>query len=132
MAVRVTSAEVAKIIDTDSSTDIDAFIGIATLIVDEELDNTAVGHTVARLKDIERYLTAHFIAFSNREHEAQEVRLGAAGVSRRFDFKKDMGLNNTTYGQTALFLDTSGVLATLDETDSPAVVMDNVDPVLDA
>lgn len=130
MAVRVTSAEVAKIIDTDSATDIDAYIGIATLVVDDELSSTTLN--AARLKDIERYLTAHLIAFSNREHEAQEERLGSGGVSRRFDFIKDMGLNNTTYGQMTLMLDTTGTLSTLNETEGASVIFDSVDPILDA
>ena len=63
------------------------------------------------LTEIEKWVAAHFVA-STREQQASEVGAGD-GVESTFQGKTGMGLTATFYGQNAVSLDTSGVLANL-------------------
>ena len=77
MMARTTSADVEKLIQVDSSIDIDAFIDDATTVVDEYLLSS--GYSDALLEKIEKYLTAHFI--SMRQHPVVEEGFGDDSVS---------------------------------------------------
>ena len=101
----VTSDEVKEIIDVDTTLILTPFIGIAHLIVDENLVDS--GYTAARLKEIERWLSAHFVAI--RDKRISDEKIGEVAVSYdRAGLGK--GLEATTYGQQALMLDSSGLL----------------------
>lgn len=63
------------------------------------------GLTAAVLKDIETWLTAHLIAIS-KERQPHEEKIGDIWV--RFTENPQGWLSQTTYGQTVLFLDSSG------------------------
>ena len=108
MANRVTEAEVQAIIDVDSSvSDISPFITAANLFVTNVFSgDTQVGSDT--LKEIERYVAAHFICCIDpraRKEENEEVMVEYTG-----EFGK--GLESTRYGQAALTLDFTGKLAT--------------------
>lgn len=104
---RVTDTEVKQIIDTTRDTS--PFIDVATLIVDEQLANS--GLSVARFKQIELYLAAHFVAISEEKGNLKRSRIGDA--SEEYDNKSGVGLELTRYGQQALALDTSGTLRSM-------------------
>jgi len=108
MATRVSAAEVREIVDVDSSiSDLTPFIEMATLIVDEELDDSGIGHTDARLKQIELLLAAHFVCI--RDPRVGNEKAGPVGAS--YQYKLGLGLQVTTYGQQAMMMDSSGKLA---------------------
>ena len=112
MAIRTTDAAVRLIIDVDPTiTDISSFIASASLIVDEELDLTTIGHTDVRLELIERYLSAHYIALTDPRIDSEK----AGPVSAKYQFRIGLGLKGSVYGQQAIAFDTSGTLANMDE-----------------
>ncbi len=106
MAARVTQAEVEEIVEIDSSISITPFITVATLIVDEEL--VGRGLSDARLKEIERYLAAHFYCVRD-----PRVTSESAGVSASYEGSAGQNLSRTRYGQQAILLDTTGILASM-------------------
>jgi hypothetical protein len=105
MANRVTLDEVKEIIVTDlSNTSINAFITSANITVTAILGgDTTI--TSAQLKEIERWLTAHFIA-SGPERQSHSEKAGDATVT--YEGKTGKGLNGTSYGQQVIILDTTG------------------------
>lgn len=108
MAVRITPTELKEIIDTElTDARIQAFITAASLTIDRLLINE---FEEAELKEIERWLAAHFIA-ANIDRQAIEEEAGPA--RQKFANNFGMNLQSTTYGQTAATLDTSGTLAAL-------------------
>lgn len=105
---RVTSAEVALIIEynTTKVTDLTPFITVADLLIDNVIDDTLLDS--ATLKEISRWLSAHFLEVSrNREKSSQSID----GTSESYSTKPDFGLRLTRYGQMAITLDTTGALA---------------------
>lgn len=105
MTVRVTETEVEKLIDVDSNIDVSVFITAANQLIDDVL--AGAGFTEAELKEIERWLSAHFVALRQRQLTAEWF--GAAKEQYGGNFGK--GLEFTQYGQTVKVLDTSGRLA---------------------
>lgn len=107
---RVTAAEVETIIDIESSVadaTIEAFINAANLTVTEILgDDTTLSS--AQKKEIERWLSAHFIACT-LQHKPQNEKAGDAAIT--YQGQTGMGLDATFYGQTVKVLDTSGKMA---------------------
>lgn len=103
MAARVTDAEVLEIIDS-SLTDLTPFITVASQQVDRISDAGSLSDAV--LKEIERWLAAHFVAI--RDKQTSQSKVGDA--SHTYEGKTGMGLSFTRYGQQALLLDTTGTL----------------------
>jgi len=113
MSARVSSAEVAAIIDYDSTgiTDITPFIAAATILVDK-IAAFDTGIDATQLKEIERWLSAHFVAIRDPKLTSQS----ANGASESYETNKTaFGLKLTRYGQQAIALDTSGYLTTIAE-----------------
>jgi acyl CoA:acetate/3-ketoacid CoA transferase alpha subunit len=112
MATRVTDAEVREIIDTEV-TDLTAFILAANGFVTDML--TGKGLSDDRLKEIERWLAAHFTAMKDFKNRVVEIEAGRGrertGESVRGVLAQDLRL--TRYGQQALVLDTTGTLLTV-------------------
>jgi len=114
MSIRVTEAEVLEIIDVDSSiTNLIPFITAASLLVDEVLsDDTALSSSL--LKEIERWLSAHFIAIRDPRVEMEKVgeaqNTYALGV--KLGVRASM-LDSTPYGQQAKALDITGRLSAI-------------------
>ena len=107
---RVTEAEVSAIIETDGTLSIDPFIDVATALVDHIVtqdDNSLL--TTALLKEIEKFLAAHF--YAHRDQQYMQKKTGDASAT--FQVKIGLGLSSTQWGQTAMQLDVSGTLASL-------------------
>lgn len=104
---RVTESEVKEIIETDV-TPLTVFISQAALLVSETLEGK--GLSEARLKEIERYLAAHYLAATLDPQARSE---GASGTSVTYEGAQGMGLQGTRYGQQALVWDTTGTLREL-------------------
>lgn len=81
-------------------------ITIANRIVTRQLGGE--GLTDALLKDIETYLTAHLIAIG-KERQPKEEKVG--DIMLKYVENPKGFLESTTYGQAALFMDTSDKLA---------------------
>jgi len=106
MTARVTTDEVKEIIDTSIS-DLTPFITVASQQVDRI--DTAGGLSAAVLKEIERWLSAHFVAI----RDARSTKDAIGDSSHTYEGKTGMGLEFTRYGQQAKMLDTTGTLAKL-------------------
>lgn len=104
---RVTEAEVRAIISLDDSASLTPYIAAANLLVEEKLVST--GMSVARLTQVELWLSAHFAAIGNPQIQSETV--GPAQVT--YQQKLGLGLDATMYGQQAIVLDTSGRLGVL-------------------
>lgn len=114
MANRVTVAEVKEISDIDVSLSdaiITVFITTAHILVDKVCDVSDLGADLS--KEVERWLAAHFIAIRDVKSSSESVSGGGGGVSVGYLSSVGMNLQQTTYGQQALILDTSGGLAAL-------------------
>lgn len=107
MPNRVTAAEVKVLILTSlSDTDVDQFIGTANVLVTEELADK--GLSGARLKEIERYLSAHFVTMREESGGIIKTRTGESWDDH--GIKVGIGLLETRYGQQAVALDATGTL----------------------
>lgn len=103
MALRVTDDEVKEIIDTSLSS-LTPFITVA----EQQVDRIS-GLGTAVLKEIERWLAAHFVAIRDKRTSKDNV----GDSSHTYEGKTGMGLEFTRYGQMAKLLDTTGTLAKL-------------------
>jgi len=101
---RVTDAQVKEIIET--TIDTNAFIRSANLFVDNKLLNQGLSNDL--LAEIELWIAAHFVAI--REGKVTDETMGDGKVA--FErAKMGKGLEATSYGQQALVLDSTGILA---------------------
>jgi len=108
---RVTDAEVREIVDITTSeiSDLTPFITIANQMVTEVCTDSS--YTDDRLKEIERWLAAHFSRI--RVNQAASEKAGS--VAQSYQYKVDLNLACTMYGQQAMILDTAGGLAQLNK-----------------
>ena len=102
---RVTKEEVAGLIATNF--DVSPFIATANLLVEENLADQ--GMSDARLKTIELWLSAHFVAVA--EERGALMGSDKGDSAEVYKIIVGTGLNMTRFGQQAISLDTSGVLA---------------------
>jgi hypothetical protein len=111
MVARVTATQVKEIISTSISDTIltTNMIDTANLYVNTYLDPDA-GYTEAYLAKIELYLAAHFTCITEEEGARVLSKLGDASDEWAADWFGP-GFQSTRYGQAALTLDTSGILA---------------------
>lgn len=110
MAIRTTAEEVLDIMDSDvsiSTSQMTAMITAASSIIDTVFENDATA-TDTFLAELERWLTAHFIASTLYRMGAKE-RVGDGEVT--YTGKWGEGLLGTPYGQMLLTLDVTGLLA---------------------
>jgi len=109
MAYRTTEAAVKLIISVDSVTipDISPFIETANNLVTQVCSDSS--YSAATLELIERWLSAHFYAIRDPRYSSETA--GPVGVS----YQQSVGLNlqNTSYGQQAMMIDTAGSLTKL-------------------
>jgi hypothetical protein len=106
---RTSSAAVSAIIEVEPSISVTPFIEVANALVEELLAPTAIGYDATRLELIERWLSAHFYAIRDMRAATEQAK----SISQGFQYKVDLYLANTMYGQQVLILDTAGVLAAL-------------------
>lgn len=110
MADRVTVEEVKDVIDTDlTDTRIMVCIGSANNLVSSQCANE--GLSTDTLKEIERWLSAHFVAVVEPRIEREKADV----VSASYVHKVDLYLASTVWGQQAMLLDTSGSLSDLND-----------------
>jgi len=105
---RISASDVGQIIQIPSGMNVTSQVETASLLVEETL--ASQGLTEARLKQIELYLAAHFVAINT---EKGAIIRDSKGESRQ-DYAPNSygkGLQSTRYGQQAAMLDTSGLLA---------------------
>ena len=111
MANRVTDSEVKEIINTEIDTS--PFITPANILVNK-IDGNGISDS-DHLKEIERWLAAHFVAVrDNRAGGQSQHEVGDASE----DYLKSTqvltkSLGSTYYGQQVLALDTTGTLVSL-------------------
>lgn len=104
---RVNANEVKEIIDTElTDSRIQAFILGANELVTHHLGDDL---EESLLKEIERWVAAHFMT----SFERQAIEEKAGPVEQKFSDVFGMGLESSTYGQTAKSLDPTGKLAVL-------------------
>lgn len=108
---RTTAVLVRGIIETDDTSipDLDPFIEVANELVTELCTDSS--YSTTRLELIERWLSAHFYAIRDPRPSSEK----AGPVSVNYQYKVDLNLYVTTYGQQAAILDTAGNLAALNK-----------------
>ena len=108
--MRTTVEKVTDILDDTELDDeiIESFINSANIFVTASLSGK--GMSDALLAEIERWLSAHMIA-STRERTAKKEEAGTASIEYSGTWGE--GLLSTSYGQTAVAMDTSGTLAAI-------------------
>jgi hypothetical protein len=104
MAVRVTASDVLEIMEVDPAvTDLSPFIIAANAVI----NNNCTDITEADATIVERWLSAHFVTVRDMRAASE----GAGSVSVSYQYKTDLALNASMYGQMAMILDTTGGLS---------------------
>jgi len=106
---RVTPAEVEAIIQYDDTIELDPFIEVANQLVTELCTDS--DYDDERLTEIERWLSAHFYHIDDQQVANEK----AGDVAVSYQYKVELALNVTKYGQQAMVLDTAGNLAQLNK-----------------
>lgn len=118
---RVTGTEVEAIIELDSAIVVTPFIEAATQLIDAALLNKGIG--AALLKEIERWLAAHFTAIRQKQTSSE----AALSAKDAYQFKLGLNLEVTLYGQQAIALDFTGTLKGL--TSGKSASLGVIDPI---
>jgi len=109
--MRTTVDKVTEILEVDAERNEDvviSFINSANVFVTATLGSK--GLSAALLAEIERWMAAHMIT-STIERQAKQEAAGGASISYAGDWGP--GLMSTTYGQTAVAMDTSLTLSAI-------------------
>lgn len=107
--MRTTSELISAIVAVQSGVNLNPFISAANKLIDQHcLDS---GYTADILLEIETWLAAHFYCLFDERVAGQSVK----GVGENYQYRIDLGLNQTKYGQTAMLLDSDGNLARLNK-----------------
>ena len=108
---RVTTEEVKEIIPIPETVeDLTPYITIANSLIEKVIvAQFPDAHTEDHLKEIERWLSAHFAAIRYTRTSSESI----GEVKESYQYKVDLDLRCTMYGQQAIILDTSGALNTL-------------------
>lgn len=118
MALRTGSAAVEAILGKHYDPDVvlTGFMDTANLEVDwlKSQDSSGV-LSEARLEMIERWLSAHFYAHADQLLKQEQ----AGGASGTYQGNTGMGFLSTQYGQSAVNLDLTGLLARKNSVTSP-------------
>lgn len=93
-----------------SYSQITAYINSANVFVTDALAGKGLSDNL--LKEIERWLAAHMISITR---ERQIKKAGAGGAEVEYAGYWTVGLLSTTYGQTAVALDTSSTLQAISQ-----------------
>ena len=106
MANRATEAEVKEIIDTALTAEqVAPFLATANVLVTSVLSDE--GYDGSLMKEIERWLAAHFVAI--RDPRIAKEKVDDADATYQGKFGEN--LRHTSYGQQVLVLDFHGRLA---------------------
>lgn len=108
---------VKEIIDTDLTNEqVAPFLAAANTMVTDLL--LSESYSTTTLKEIERWLAAHFVAVRDPQVISEKTDYAQA----TYEGKTGMGLNSTRYGQQAMILDHHGILARVAAGKRPAEV----------
>lgn len=107
---RVSEAEVQAIMP-DYPDDLTTAISMANLVVTEDLETLGT-LSDDRLKEVERWLAAHFAATISPLTTQESVGSVSQGLQRG---TTSLGFGTTQYGQNAMTLDTTGTLRRMAE-----------------
>lgn len=105
----VTVNDVKKIYPTTA--DLSGFLQTAQLIATDQLSDKGLSSGV--IDEITIYLTAHFATGGLDKGGLKSKKVGEAVETYKVTGDYSLGLSSTSYGQTAMLLDTSGTLAGL-------------------
>lgn len=108
MAIRATDANVNYEMNTTGLVYTQS-IAAANLIVEEDL--VGKGLTAARLTQIEIFLAAHFATLAKEGGGIVRTSVGESAETYRTVKESYQGLTSTRFGQQAIALDTTGILA---------------------
>jgi len=114
MANRVLGSEVKEIIKTVlTDLEVAPMVTAANLLVTAKC--STAGYSAAELKEIERWLSAHFVAVRDPFGSISEKKIGEASekYQRGSKAQPKEALEGTPYGQQALILDYRGCLTDL-------------------
>lgn len=108
---RCSAAEVKAILSfTPSKSDLQPYINAAEELVTELCGS--LSYTANRLKQIETWLSAHFLAVSDSAYAESQIALEDIGEQQTQYQRLNPGkFGSTVYGQQAMMLDTLGGLA---------------------
>jgi len=114
---RVTEAEVKKIISTTlTDEEVTPLLDSANVLITAVLADEGYGDAI--LKEIEKWLAAHFVAI--RDPQISKEKIG--DVDAVYQGKTGLGLNHTSYGQQVMLLEHHGKLAEIAQSKGPAEV----------
>ena len=104
MAIRTTETAVRLIIEADPNiTDLTPFIAAASSVVTAQ----CVDIGIANALEVETWLAAHYLTIRDTRAASETAK----GVGQSVQYKVDLGLSSSMYGQTAMSLDQTGGLA---------------------
>lgn len=107
---RTTSPAVEAILGGhyDGETDLTAFIAAANALVDWVVSKDTTSELTSTMAErVECFLSCHFYAHSDQVAQSKSV----GGSSDSYQGQTGMVLSSTQYGQTAMLLDVTGLLA---------------------
>jgi hypothetical protein len=114
---RILAVEVEQIYATGQDRgDLKPYIETAHMLVNEEL--LGKGLSEARLREIEKYLAAHFAVVSYEKGGLIRQKVGEAEEEYQATNRTTtpiLGLTATRYGQQAVLLDTTGTLGAISQ-----------------
>lgn len=107
---RTTSNDVTSLLGENPSLDVTIPMRLAMNLVDANL--VGVGLTDTQLTDIELFLAAHFTLLTIENGPLASKKQGVASQEQYHNVYK-AGLASTRFGQSAITIDTTGILAQL-------------------
>jgi len=112
---RVTDADVEELVEVDSDISLTPFIAAANELVTELC--VPQSYSATRLAMIEAWLSAHFYQIRDQAVAKEKV----SSLDTTYQYKVDLNLAQTKYGQMAMVLDTAGKLQQLSKGKSRTV-----------
>ncbi len=114
MMARVNDADVRCLIPSTTLTDLSAFIASSEIMVDDVASNYGSEFTDGKLKEIQRWLTAHLVAVVDPTVAIIEEKVEGSTVKAARGNTQLAGILSTQFGQMANSL-SNGHLAELDK-----------------
>jgi hypothetical protein len=123
---RATPEQVLEIMDADTALtagQVEPYLVVAERMMVERGVDSGVANDITK-REIHRWLTAHFIAMSDRELTLMSQRVGEASEAYVGEFGK--GLEGTRYGQMAMTIDPTAILSRVGKRRATIEVLDVV------